>query len=121
MAAARSRGEEVSNTITEKLCVFTGDTSHHVFAQQPTILESKILITEVTFFCDKITPEKAARKGHLHIQDLLRYEEVFKNKYIVIMHLSARYSTREVESRIRKTLPKHLVDRILVVPNEMLF
>ena len=121
MAAARKRGEEIEDILSENLCVFTGDTSHHVFAQQPSILTSKILITEVTFFCDRVTPEKARKRGHLHIRDLLKYESKFQNKYIVIMHLSARYSTKEVEDLIRKTLPKHLTDRIVVVPNEMLF
>ncbi|MEC7985713.1 MAG: hypothetical protein VX278_11160 [Myxococcota bacterium] len=120
MAAARKRGEEISREVTERLCSFTGDTSHHVFAQQPAILESKVLVTEVTFFCDRVSPEKATRNGHLHLQDLRRYESMFQNEYIVIMHLSARYATKEVERWIENTLPKHLRERILVVPNERL-
>ena len=121
LAAARKRGEEISNIVVENLCAFTGDSSHHVFAQQPSILKSKVLITEVTFFCDRITPKKATHQGHMHIQDLLRYESMFQNEHIVIMHLSARYSIQEVEKAVRKILPKHLSDRCVLVPNELLF
>ena len=121
IALARKRGEEISTKINETLCVYTGDSSHHVFEQQPDILKSNILITEITFFCDRITPEKAKHRGHIHIRDLLRYESMFENEYIVIMHLSSRYSIQEVEQAILKTLPKHLSDRCVVVPNEMLF
>ena len=120
LMALRKKNISIENHINMNILSITGDTTHDVFHQQPHILKSEVLITEVTFFCDKISPQKAHKMGHMHIDDIRAHADDFQNTHIVIMHLSARYTTQQAEDIIKKRLPQHLIDRIVVIPNEML-
>lgn len=115
---ARKQNKEISYTYEENILSVTGDTTHHVFEQNPNILNSKVVITEVTFFCDKITPEKAQKRGHMHIYDLLSYEEQLQDTTLVIMHVSTRYSTSEVNKIVHNVLPKNIRENIIIVPHD---
>ena len=120
LIALRKKNISIEDKHNINILSVTGDTTHDVFHQQPHILKSEVLITEVTFFCDRISPTKAKKMGHMHIEDILLYADDFQNTHIVIMHLSARYTTQQVESIIKKRLPQHLIDRIVLIPNEMI-
>ena len=115
---ARKQNKEVSYTFEENILSVTGDTTHHVFEQNPNIFNSKVIVTEVTFFCDKIQPEKSQRRGHMHIYDLLPYEEQLKNTTLIIMHVSTRYSVSKVHDIIHNVLPKNMRENIILVPHE---
>jgi ribonuclease BN (tRNA processing enzyme) len=116
---ARRQQKVIDSIIEKPLISITGDTTHHVFAQSPSILNSEVLVTEVTFFCDKISPERAQHQGHMHIDDLIQYEEALSNTKIVIMHLSARYKTTDVEQIIHNKFSKDIRENIIIIPNEM--
>ena len=115
---ARKQNKEVTYTFDEQILSITGDTTHHVFKQNPNIFKSKVIITEVTFFCEKILPEKAQKRGHMHIYDLLPYEEQFQDTKLVIMHVSTRYSTSEVNRIVHNVLPKNMRENIIIVPHK---
>ena len=114
---ARKQNKEISTTINESILSVTGDTTHHVFKQNPSIFKSKIIVTEVTFFCDKVDSEKAQKRGHMHISDLLLYEEQLQDTTLVVMHLSTRYSTSEVNKITHNTLPKNMRENMIIVPH----
>lgn len=115
---ARKQNKEVTYTLEENILSVTGDTTHHVFEQNPSIFNSKVIVTEVTFFCDKILPEKAQKRGHMHIYDLLPYEEQLQDTTLVIMHVSTRYSTSQVNTIVHNTLPKNMRENLIIVPHE---
>ena len=114
---AKKQNKTIDRIVEENILSVTGDTTHHVFEQNPHILQSNVLVTEVTFFCDKVSPQKAQKRGHMHIKDLLVYEEQLQDTSIVIMHLSARYKTSTVNQLVHDTLPKHMRENIIIVPN----
>ena len=45
---------------------------------------------ECTFVDDDVSPDKAAGKGHQHVQDIADLAEHFRNDNILLIHLSAR-------------------------------
>jgi uncharacterized FlgJ-related protein len=55
----------------------------------------------------------------MHIDDLLQYEEQLSQTKLVIMHLSARYKTTEVEKIVKNKFSKEMRENITIVPNEM--
>lgn len=114
---AKKQNKDVSYTFDEHILSVTGDTTHHVFDQNPGIFDSNVIVTEVTFFCDKIIPEKAQKRGHMHIYDLIPYEEQFQGTTLVIMHVSTRYSTSEVNKIVHDVLPKNMRENTIVVPH----
>ena len=115
---AKKQNKEVSYTLDTHILSVTGDTTHHVFEQNPSIFNSKVIVTEVTFFCEKILPKKAQKRGHMHIYDLLPYEELFQGTKLIIMHVSTRYSTSEVNKIVHNVLPKNMRENIIIVPHD---
>lgn len=70
------------------------DTTSKVFATNPSVLESKILICEATYLDEKYTVEQAQRGGHMHLDELLHQD--FKGEHLVIIHPSQAYSPNDV-------------------------
>ena len=118
--AAKSMGKDIHLYERIPLVSVTGDTTHHVFERNPEILKSNVLVTEVTFFGDDVSPEQATAQGHMHINDLIRFEDAFLHTKLVIMHISARYKTAEVEEIVRKRFSKRVHKNITIVPNTMI-
>lgn len=116
---AKQQGLCVQEEISFPILSVTGDTTHHVFKNNPKIFESEVIVTEVTFFGDKISPEEAQHRGHMHILDLLPYEEQLLHTNLVIMHLSSRNKLDEVENIIHNTFSKEFRERITIVSNKM--
>jgi|GEM_PF-630474 len=118
--AAKKQGLDIHIHEKKPLLSITGDTTHHVFANNPIIFDSEVLITEVTFFGDDISPDRAVQQGHMHIDDLLRYEDQLVDTHVVIMHLSSRYSIKDVEAIIQKKFRPDLLQNITIVSNSMI-
>lgn len=116
---AKKKGITVQEEVSIPILSVTGDTTHHVFRNNPRIFESEVIITEVTFFGDKISALEAQKRGHMHILDILPYEEQLLNTNLVIMHLSSRYKLEEVERIVNNTFSKELRERITLVSNTM--
>ena len=75
---------------------------------------------EITFCDDSVSPESAKQHGHTHIEDVVQGAHLLQNEHILVMHLSARHSWKEVEKAIAKKLPRELSQRMTVLPNEKL-
>jgi len=116
---AKKLGQDIHVHQKIPLISITGDTTHHVFERNPEILDSQILVTEVTFFGDDVSPERAQKQGHMHIDDLLCYEEAFTDTKLVIMHVSSRYKMTDVETIIRQKFSKAVQKNITIIPNTM--
>ena len=80
-----------------------------------------LLIMEITFCNDSISPQKANKHGHIHIDDVVHGAHLLQNEHILVMHLSARHSHHEATKIMQKKLPAELFSRMTVLPNEMLF
>ena len=112
IAALRRSGESVDETFEERWLSCTGDTTAAVFDRQPELYESRILATECTFI-DPQHRERAARFGHIHFEDLVERRERFRNRYLVLGHLSGRHRVDElrfaVDQRLQPIEPEVLL------------
>ncbi len=96
IARRRGAGETVSEEIVSNLLAYCADTGPGIFDAGPEVLSSEVLLVECSFFRPS-DRERAARYGHLHIEDLLSRVEHFGCRHLILLHASRRHRLREVE------------------------
>jgi len=78
---------------------YTGDTTITGVINNDNFLNVPILIMECTFF-DSTTKEDALHGYHIHFDDIVSNIHLFKNKFIVLFHISQIYRTRDELQKI---------------------
>jgi ribonuclease Z len=111
----RLAGEPVDFFVETPEVAFTGDSRIEVLDHEPDLYRARLLLMEVTFLDDRISPEKARSRGHIHLDDVLERAEHFENEAILFTHLSARYSPTEALEILEKRLPAGLRDRVTLL------
>lgn len=108
----RLSGVEVSGEVRKPIVCYCGDTAPQGLDNYPAVYESKILITELTFFRPEHRKEKIHKFGHTHLDDILERADKFKNELIILGHLSTRYHEDQFRRAIDKKLPEELRKRV---------
>ncbi|QHO38306.1 uncharacterized protein DS421_4g119200 [Arachis hypogaea] len=108
----KSSGVEITYTLTEPEVAFTGDTMSDFIVDESNtdVLRARILVIECTFVNNSITVEHAKDYGHTHLSEIIGYAERFKNRAILLIHFSARYTVEEIEEAVTG-LPPPLAGR----------
>ena len=109
----RLSGIEVQESIDFPLVAFTGDTIFSSILNNDAFLNSYILIMECTHFLDSPI-EDAHNHGHTHFQEFVNNIDNFKNKWIILCHLSQRYRSRDDIEPFLKALSVEQKQRIIV-------
>ena len=112
IASLHRDGQEVSEEVEELLLSYTGDTGREVFDLEPRLFEARHLVLECTFLGESMR-ERGQRYGHLHIGDLVERAHRFRNRSIVLTHLSRRHRAAELRQWVEAELPE-LAPRIHV-------
>jgi len=114
VAQRRRRGETVDEELEELWLTYPGDTGPGVFALEPRLFESRLLLIECTFLAEEHR-ERGAAYRHLHLEDLVERQESFRNEAVVLVHLSRRHRPAELLRRAQERLPA-LAGRLHVFP-----
>ncbi len=109
-------GIEVENVIEDPIVSFTGDTKIEFLDHCEWISRSKVLIMEVTFVDEKKSIENARFWGHIHLDELLPRLEKLQCEKVVLIHLSARYKTKDIKEIIEARVPEHLKTKLEIFP-----
>ena len=111
IARRRHAGETVTEELTTDLLAYCADCGPGIFATGPEVLSSEVLLVECSFY-RPVDRERAAKYGHMHIDDLLPQVERLGCRHLVILHASRRHRLREVErildERLRPVLDCNL-------------
>jgi ribonuclease Z len=108
----RMGGEEVTQEIRVPIVCYTGDTAPAGLDGYPAVYESRILITEMTFFRPEHRKDKIHKFGHTHLDDIIERADRFQNELIILGHFSTRYHERQVENAVSRRLPARLKERV---------
>lgn len=108
----RLSGVEVAAEVRVPIVCYTGDTAPAAFDRYPPVLQSQLLITELTFFRPEHRKEKIHKFGHTHLDDLIERADRFQNELIILGHFSTRYQERQIQKAIERRLPPELKDRV---------
>lgn len=105
LAAARERGEAITEPVEVRRLSYCGDTGPGVFDLSPEVLGSRVLVVECTFLGDE-QRAKGARYKHLHIDDLAERQEAIECEALVLIHLSRRHRIEELRAAAAERLPR---------------
>ena len=115
IAQLRRAGTVVSRELQELEIAFTGDTTVAVFDSNPLLYQAKHLIVEVSFLGDDIPPDQAEKRGHIHLDDIIRRADLFQNETVTFMHFSARYKRDDIVRALDERVPETLRSRLQIV------
>ncbi|HUG89970.1 MAG TPA: MBL fold metallo-hydrolase [Planctomycetaceae bacterium] len=108
----RLSGVEVAREVRVPIVCYTGDTAPAGFDNYPPVLQSQVLITELTFFRPEHRKEKIHKFGHTHLDDLIERAGRFENELIILGHFSTRYGDGQIRKAVERRLPRELKDRV---------
>ena len=99
----KADGTEITYTVDVPIVAYTGDTEMNPSLVSTEFCESKIVITECTFFEEEHI-ERARVGKHLHIEHLKDLMSAWKAETVVLAHLSRRSSLDVVRKILDDTL-----------------
>ncbi|MFP6768164.1 MAG: metal-dependent hydrolase, partial [Planctomycetaceae bacterium] len=108
----RMAGEDVTQEVRVPLVCYCGDTAPDGLDNHPPVYESRVLITEMTFFRPEHRKEKIHKFGHTHLDDILERADRFQNELIILAHFSTRYHENQVRRAAEARLPESLYERV---------
>jgi ribonuclease Z len=79
VAALKASGVCVEELFTEAWVGFTGDTTAETLDAEPALYDCRVLVVECTFLAPRHR-ERAARFGHLHLDELAERQDLFRNE-----------------------------------------
>lgn len=113
LIALRERGVDTSEVLEDLWLSYCADTGPGIFESEPRIFGSRVLMMECTFVGEEHR-DKGERFKHLHLGDIARYAERFRNEALVLHHLSRRFRVEELRAEVDRRLPE-LAPRIHIL------
>ncbi len=107
----RNAGEPVTEEARVPILAYGADSGPGLLERPPEALRAEVLLLECSFFraSDRA---RAARYGHLHLEDLLAAAPRLSCRHLVLLHPSRRHRLREVEEILVERLAPHLSCRL---------
>lgn len=116
----REAGETLQETVEETLFSFTGDTTSEFWQSAPEwVKSSKILAIDCTFIDSTRSIEQARLWGHTHLDEIIPMINDFTGGKILLVHLSARYTSAYVEKVLKNILSEAEREKIAVLPRPL--
>jgi ribonuclease Z len=109
----RAQGVDTSEVIEDLQLSYCGDTGPRVFAMEPRLFRSRVLMLECTFLGEEHR-DKGERFKHLHLGDIEQRAADLHNEAIVLHHLSRRFRVEELRAEVERRLPE-LASRIHIL------
>ncbi|MEE8139039.1 MAG: MBL fold metallo-hydrolase [Thermoanaerobaculia bacterium] len=110
VAELKRGGFQVEQTVEEVWLSYCGDTGPGVFDREPRLFGATVLLLECTFL-EPQRRQKGERFKHIHVEDLVERAERFRNRALVLHHLSRRHRLSELRALIEERMPS-LASRI---------
>lgn len=105
LARLRAEGVVTEEAVEEVLVTYCGDTGAGLFDLEPRLFETQVLLLECTFL-DPEKRESAARYKHIHFEDVACRVDRFRNRAVVLHHLSRRHRLADLRRLVDERLPE---------------
>ena len=103
IARRRNAGETVTEEIEANLLAYCADSGPGILHHETEALAAEVVLIECSFYRPG-DRERAARYGHMHLEDLLAAVDRLRCRHLVILHASRRHRLREVEKYLDQQL-----------------
>jgi ribonuclease Z len=108
----KRRGDELFTAVDHLELCYATDTLIRVLDSNPSMLKSRVLILECTFYDDRKSLADSRAGCHIHLDELVEAVERFENEHIVLMHTSQIYTPAEARQLLLARCPKSFTDRV---------
>jgi ribonuclease Z len=110
----KKQGVTIDNQIEIPIATYFGDTRYVDFSRLDYIANSKILITECTFYEDEHT-ERANVGRHMHINELAGLLSNMNNEHIIITHATQRTPIHQAQKMLKEGLPSDIYAKTILL------
>lgn len=110
--ARRKQHEQLFEDASHLELCYATDTLIRVLDTNPTMLESRVLIMECTFYDERKSLADSRAGCHIHLDELLEAAPRFHNEHLVLMHTSQIYSPSDARTILQRRCPPELYERI---------
>ncbi|MFN3604289.1 MAG: MBL fold metallo-hydrolase [Leptonema sp. (in: bacteria)] len=112
IANLKKTNPEIIETIHEPVIIFSGDTLIEFVLENPIVQKTKVLFLECTYICDQRPVNRARKWGHIHLYEIAKYSEYFKDiQKLYLIHFSTRYTKKEIRETLKRVLPNWLYQK----------
>ncbi len=110
----KQQGIDIEVRLEIPLVTYLGDTQPADFAQLDYVANSKILITECTFY-EQEHIDRAKAGKHMHLGQFADFVSGMNNEQVVVIHTTQRTGIREVKRQLKQALPVDLHDKVTLL------
>ncbi len=110
----KQQGIDIENQLDIPLVTYLGDTQPADFSQLDYVANSKILITECTFY-EQEHIDRAKAGKHMHVGQFTEFIQQMNNEHVVIIHTTQRTSIRDIKRWLKKELPESLHEKVTLL------
>ncbi|MDB4989631.1 MAG: ribonuclease [Myxococcaceae bacterium] len=112
IARRKQAGEALFSSEDQLELCYATDTLVRVLETNPSMLHSRVLVLECTFYDERKSLADSRAGCHIHLDELLPIVEQFHNQHIVLMHTSQIYSPSEAREILLRRCPASFTDRV---------
>jgi ribonuclease Z len=112
IARRKQAGEELFVTQDRLELAYATDTLIRVLDTNPSMLESRVLVLECTFYDERKSLADSRAGCHIHLDELVEVVDRFQNEHIVLMHTSQIYAPQEAREILQRRCPPHFTRRV---------
>jgi ribonuclease Z len=112
IAEAKKAGADLFDDREQLELCYATDTLIRVLETNPSMLDSRVLILECTFYDERKSLADSRAGCHIHLDELLEVGHLLRNPHIVLMHTSQIYAPSEAREILRRRCPAELFARI---------
>jgi len=116
--ARRERGDALFEDVEHLELAYATDTLIRVLDTNPSMLTSRVLVLECTFFDERKSLADSRAGCHIHLDELVERAELFENEHLVLMHTSQIYSPSDARAILAQRLPPDLYARTSLLAPE---
>lgn len=113
LISLRERGVDTAEVVEDLWLSYCGDTGPRIFELEPRLFRSRVLMVECTFLGEEHR-DKGERFKHLHLGDIVRWQDELRNEAIVLHHLSRRFRVADLRAEVERRAPE-LAPRIHIL------
>ena len=112
LRSLRKEGHRITDDLELPEVAFCGDTKIEVLEREEVVRKARLLMLECTFIDERISPEEARSRGHVHLDEIAERAELFENQAILLHHFSPRFSKAQIRAALQERLPESLQRRV---------
>jgi ribonuclease Z len=107
----KRQGVEIDYTMEIPIVTYLGDTGYADYDELDYVKNSRILITECTFYVDEHTARAKAGR-HLHLNEFTKLLEKLNNEYVIITHTTQRTPFMQAKRMLKAAVSDEIYEKV---------